>query len=71
MGVGAFLVAHLFYIAAFTKDIQFKGPRGMVAAAIMVYGWLIGFVMVPNFGNMLVPVAAYLLVIVAMGVLAA
>jgi len=71
VGLGAFLVAHLFYIAAFTKGIQFKGPRGMVAAAIMVYGCFIGFVMVPNLGDMLVPVVAYLLVIVAMGVLAA
>ena len=43
LGLGAFLVAHLFYIAAFTKDIQFKGPRGMVAAAVLVYGCLIGF----------------------------
>jgi uncharacterized membrane protein YhhN len=37
----------------------------------MVYGFLIGFVMIPNLGNMLVPVVTYLLVIVAMGVLAA
>ncbi|BBO76048.1 hypothetical protein DSCW_34650 [Desulfosarcina widdelii] len=71
VGLGAFLTAHLFYIAAFTKGIRFKGARGMVAAAIMVYGCLIGFVMVPNLGDMLVPVLAYLLVIVAMGVLAA
>ena len=71
LGLGAFLVAHLFYIAAFTKGIQFKGPRGMVAATIMVYGCLIGFVMIPNLGNMLLPVVAYLVVIVAMGVLAA
>lgn len=71
LGLGAFLVAHLFYIAAFTKDIQFKGPRGMVAATILVYGCLIGFVMIPNLGDMLLPVVAYLLVIVVMGVLAA
>jgi len=71
VGLGAFLVAHLFYIAAFTKGIRFEGPRAMVAAAIMVYGCIIGFVMVPNLGDMLVPVLAYLLVIVAMGVLAA
>ncbi len=71
VGLGAFLVAHLFYIAAFTKDIQFKGPRSMVAAAILVYGCLIGFVMIPNLGNMLLPVVAYLVIIVAMGVLAA
>ena len=56
LGLGAFLVAHLFYIAAFTKDIQFKGPRGMVAAAVLVYGCLIGFVMIPNLGDMLLPV---------------
>ena len=71
LGLGAFLLAHLFYIAAFTKDIQFKGPRGMLAAAILVYGCLIGFVMVPNLGDMLLPVVVYLLVIVIMGVLAA
>jgi len=64
-------VAHLFYIAAFTKGIQFKGPRSMVAAALMIYGCLIGFVMIPKLGDMLVPVVAYLMVIVAMGVLAA
>ena len=71
LGLGAFLVAHLFYIAAFTKDIQFKGPRSMVAVAVLAYGCLIGFVMIPNLGDMLLPVVVYLLVIVVMGVLAA
>ena len=71
LGLGAFLVAHLFYITAFKKGIQFKGPRVMVAAVILVYGCLIAFVMIPNLGDMLGPVVAYLLVIVAMGILAA
>ena len=70
-GLGAFLVAHLFYIAAFTKNIQFKGPRGLVAAGILIYGIFIGFVMIPNLGNMLLPVVVYLVIIVAMGILAA
>ncbi len=71
LGLGAFLVAHLFYIAAFTKDLQYKGPRSLITAAILAYGCLIGFVMIPNLGNMLVPVVAYLAVIVVMGVVAA
>ena len=56
------------------KGIEAKAneeARGIVAAAILVYGFLIGFVMTPNLGNMLVPVVAYLLVIVVMVVLAA
>ena len=71
LGLGAFLLAHLFYIAAFMKDIQFKGPRGMVAAAVIVYACLIAYVMIPTLGNMLLPVVVYLLVIAVMGVLAA
>jgi len=70
-GLGAFLVAHLFYIAAFAKNLQIKGPRAVVAMVMIAYGLVVGFFLLPKLGDMLVPVVAYLAVIIAMGIFAA
>lgn len=69
-GLAAFLVAHLFYIAAFVKGMQIKGPRTLAALAIVAYGVIIGYLLTPKLGDMLVPVVAYLVVIIVMGIFA-
>lgn len=70
-GLGAFLVAHLFYIAAFAKNLQLKGPRAVVALVVIAYGFIIGFFLIPKLGDMTAPVVAYLCVILAMGIFVA
>jgi len=66
-GLGAFLVAHLFYIAAFAKKLIFSTRRSLSCGAIILYGLVIAYLLYPTLGEMLIPVAVYLFVILAMG----
>jgi uncharacterized membrane protein YhhN len=70
-GLGSFLVAHLFYIAALIRRPAVIRARLPVLLAIGVYGLVMGVLLFPRLGDMLIPVAAYLFVILAMGISAA
>lgn len=64
-GLISFLIAHLFYIGAFTFD----GARGMsllTAFALLVYGGLMLRLLFPHLGKMKIPVVVYMLVILLM-----
>lgn len=67
-GLGAFLIAHLFYIAAFLRRPALVRARLPILVAIAVYGCIMGFVLLPWLGEMLVPVTVYLLIILGMGI---
>ena len=70
-GLVAFLIAHLFYIAAFLKKPAVKGPRAVIALVVVIYGLVLGWFLVPHLGDMRVPVMVYLCIILGMGVAAA
>jgi len=70
-GLGSFLIAHLFYIAAFIRQPAIARPRLPVLLAIGVFGVIMGVQLFPHLGDMLIPVAAYLFIIFAMGISAA
>ena len=70
-GLGAFLIAHLFYIAALIRQPALIRSRLPVLLAIGVYGFIMGVLLFPHLGDMLIPVAAYLFIILAMGISAA
>ncbi len=70
-GLGSFLIAHLFYIGAFLRQPAFIRSRLPVLMAIVVYGVIMGVLLFPHLGDMLIPVAAYLLIILVMGISAA
>jgi alkenylglycerophosphocholine/alkenylglycerophosphoethanolamine hydrolase len=70
-GLGAFLIAHLFYIAAFIRQPEISRSRLPVPLAICVYGVIMGVVLFPHLGDMLIPVAVYLLIVLGMGISAA
>jgi len=69
-GLGSFLLAHLFYIAAFIRQPAFNRSRLPILLVFVVYGVVMGVLLLPELGEMLIPVAAYLLIIVGMGVAA-
>jgi len=69
-GLGSFLVAHLFYIAAFIRQPAFKRSQLPILIGIGVYGIAMGGLLFPRLGDMLIPVAAYLCIILAMGIAA-
>ena len=67
-GLGAFLIAHIFYISAFITKPKLKKLRSFIALFMIVYGSIIGYFLIPNLGDMTVPVIVYLCVIVVMGI---
>ena len=64
-GLLSFLVAHLFYIAAFTLDGVHV--RGWTAAAFTVYGVRMLMLLWPHLGKLKAPVVVYVAVILFMG----
>ena len=62
-GLGAFLVAHIFYISAFFRQPRFHGIRSLITLLIILYCAVMGYLLYPNLGEMLVPVTAYICVI--------
>jgi len=67
-GLGAFLIAHLFYIAAFIRRPALVRARLSILVAIAGYGCIMGFLLLPRLGDMLVPVTVYLIIILGMGI---
>jgi alkenylglycerophosphocholine hydrolase len=67
-GLAAFLIAHIFYIALFMRKPVFKKSRLIIVFIIVAYGVVFGSVLIPNLGSMMIPVVAYLVVILFMGI---
>jgi uncharacterized membrane protein YhhN len=65
-GLASFLLAHLFYIAAFTDGFRF-GRSCRALWPFGLYGLLIFLILLPTLGPMKWPVLGYILVILAMG----
>ena len=68
-GLASFLVAHVFYIIAYQKTGAAKGkirPFDLIAFAL--YGIALMWILYPGLGGMLIPVLAYALVLITMGV---
>ena len=69
MGLGSFLIAHLFYIWLFKRDFQFNWLRALPFLIITSSYFL--FIKSGIEQNLLLPVAIYCLVITFMGIFAA
>lgn len=69
LGLGSFLVAHIFYIAAFTKtyivnhEIKFLQRFGWVMLLIVAYAWFFFDAVKDFLGSMMGPVLIYIIVI--------
>ncbi len=64
-GLLSFLIAHLFYIAAFRSRIA-GSTSARNALACVVYGSFMLWLLFPRLGDMKLPVSIYLLVILTM-----
>lgn len=64
-GLAAFLVAHLCYLRAFTRDGGFSGVLA-TGVPLLALGIGLGTVLWPGLGGLKVPVACYIAVILAM-----
>ena len=66
LGLVSFLIAHLFYISAFTYRSKIRhAPWTLIP--FVIYGILIYVILSPYLGAMKLPVAAYIVVILVMG----
>ncbi len=64
-GLAAFLVAHLFYVGAFTRDGGFT-PSSASALPLSALGAIVLALIWPHLGPLRLPVVAYMLVILTM-----
>ena len=71
IGLGLFLVAHILFIATFSRD--FKAQKSKIPAIILliVYAMMMAFVLTPQLQEMAIPVYIYLTAITLMGIFAA
>jgi uncharacterized membrane protein YhhN len=70
-GVGAFLLAQLSYAWIFKSYWQGLQQRWLLTALLSGYVVVMGSILLPNLGDLQLPVLAYLIVIATMGLLAA
>ncbi len=70
-GLASFLIAHLFFFAAFVRHFK-RGTAGIARSACLVlYIIMAAGIIVPELGEMRLPVVLYMGVITAMGIAAA
>jgi uncharacterized membrane protein YhhN len=70
VGLGLFLVAHLFYIAAFFQDARKQATRWPALALLLAFSSVLTILLWPGLEEMRVPVLVYIVVITAMGTIA-
>ena len=63
-GLVSFLIAHVFYIIAFTQKLN--KPRLISGLPFFAYGATIFIFLKPSLGDMMIPVAFYILIITVM-----
>ena len=66
LGIGLFIIGHLFYIATFLKDFEYRRFHAPVAVALGVFGCVLAILLVPRLGDMKIPVLFYLFIIFSM-----
>lgn len=72
MGLGSFLLAHVFYIVSFYRDMRRTTKTSMVvgrphyALPILLVSFAFIYVLLPNLGALKIPVVAYTAVITTM-----
>ncbi len=71
IGLGLFLVAHIVYIVAFSRDFKAQKSRIPIAVLLVAYAVAIAVIMTPSLKEMMLPVYVYMVVITLMGIFAA
>ena len=66
LGLGAFLVGHLFYLSVFCRRLELNLKKGLLLALLLLYGAGLINYLAPHLGDMRNPVVLYMGVIFAM-----
>lgn len=71
LGLVLFLLGHIGYIVAFSRDFKWQPSRLWLVIFLIVYAVIMGVVMQPFLGSMMIPVYCYIVVIITMCIFAA
>ncbi|MCJ7516236.1 MAG: lysoplasmalogenase [Dehalococcoidia bacterium] len=71
VGLGLFLVAHIFFIITFSRDFKFQKSRVPVIVLLAVYSIMMAFIMTPSLQEMAIPVYVYMTALTLVGIFAA
>lgn len=69
LGLGLFLVAHIFYCILFTGTFAWRKDRLWMGALLLAFSVTMAVILVPRLGDLAPPVCAYVAVITTMGLL--
>jgi len=70
VGLGLFLIAHIFFIITFYRDFKFTTSRIPVIILLIVYSMMMAFILTPSLKEMALPVYIYMTAITLMGIFA-
>ncbi|MEW6184799.1 MAG: lysoplasmalogenase [Thermodesulfobacteriota bacterium] len=65
-GLISFLIAHIFYILAFSRGLRFR-LKNSSWLPFLLFGFVVYGFMLPSLGEMTLPVLAYMMIILVMG----
>lgn len=71
IGLVFFLIAQVFFIVAFSRDLKKRKSRLPIVAILIVYAAIMAVILKPALGELMIPVFLYIAVITMMGVFAA
>jgi alkenylglycerophosphocholine hydrolase len=71
VGLGLFLIAHIFFIITFSRDFKFQKSRVPVIVLLAVYSMMMALVMTPSLKEMAIPVYIYMTALTLVGIFAA
>ena len=70
IGLGFFLIGHLFYIACFSRQWKFQPVRLIPAGLVMILSIGLSIALTPRLGRLTIPVYAYVFIITLMVIFA-
>jgi uncharacterized membrane protein YhhN len=71
IGLGLFLVAHIFFIITFSRDFKFQSAKIPIIVLLVVYSTMMAFILTPSLKEMATPVYAYMTALTMVGIFAA
>jgi alkenylglycerophosphocholine/alkenylglycerophosphoethanolamine hydrolase len=70
IGLGLFLIGHIFYISSFSMQMEFKKWRMVPSALVLILAVALSAMLTPYLADLLIPVYAYVFIITAMAIFA-
>lgn len=70
VGLGLFLIAHIFFIITFSRDFKFQKSKIPIIILLIVYSSMMAFILTPILKEMAIPVYIYMTALTLVGIFA-